>query len=228
MSEKLIATGIINQFSFELNDPQRQALLDCLGYDFYKDEEQLRSAMEGAEEDELDEELRLYQRGCEVLNRVEYHLGFYETGIQYLDNMPTDNDIRRTFEALGQSAEDLYGQLVGLNAHGHALLKNKQYDTIGLLQKVGELVSLSDVVVRKPSKDSRGAKGRKSRQVIVDDLVEVFDEYCLLENDLPDHKRRFVGQALDCAQIAAPKNIQKLIDAPNNPQVKLKPYQRRS
>ncbi|AGH98891.1 hypothetical protein A11S_2092 [Micavibrio aeruginosavorus EPB] len=189
-------------------------LLECAGHTYFRTREDFERSLYDLNEDEIKEERALYNNGNQLIQNVRFFLGIYPTLVRYLDNSPTPINVSNKFQALKNKAQDLYSELLTEDPFFSAELKAKGFDAFSLIEKLTELVSCSDQVIKENQGESRGAKELRARKVIIDHLAESFDRLNDVSSD--QSKLDFIKAALACADISYPENIKKAFYRPND------------
>lgn len=224
-NERIIASIRSNDPLIELSDEQKQSLLDCVGYDYYLDEQKIRDRNPYLSDDEIKTEVELHKKASQLLINTQCLLSFYSVGIENLDSAPTETATQQQFQSLHDVAETLYMMLMKISPHHRAELKNIKYDVPGLMQKLSEFTEVSNRIAKRPkSKDSRGSKKQVARQAIVNGLADNFDRFCG-EGFTEESKEEFIKRALVFAGIPLPKRIRDLFYRPGDKRIIFKQLQ---
>lgn len=199
---------------FHLNDDQCMELLELAGHSYFKKREDFEKSLSGLNEEEIAEERAIYHNGNQLLQNVRLFLGVYPDLVRHLDNAPTPMDVSNKFQNLMDKAQDLCSELLVEDPYFSAELKAKGFDASSLIEKLTDLISCSDHVIKENQGESRGAKELRARKVIIDHLAESFDRLNAVSSD--QAKLDFIKAALAYANISYPENIKRAFYRPND------------
>lgn len=205
---------------FDLDEKQKQELLDCAGYD---DEKEFKQSIFGLDDaEEIEAETHDYNKGQALLYYTQYALGLYKHGIQWLDNEPSALQKHKKITELHDIAYKLYWEIGNLDPYNRAEIKYGGYKYGSLFTELDNFLFASQKAMQRINsshedqsqyrKRGKGAgrKTQKSRQLVIDMLTHYFDKYCQLENPKA-HKIKYIRLALKYAEIDLPQNLGRLV-----------------